>query len=176
MCHVPRKRTLHYIFLPHLHVYESWIHPPNKIQFVTANTSQHKTIWNVFIEVWWHFSRCIIHRTHLFSRQLPPFILPLCFVFCHVPSLCYNYSLQGPSIHCDRAPLWWSGLCLSSHSWTIWTWTKSTSAGVMLLHFCTFSYKYGMPCHFLAWYIRDDATNVSFTEEKTEAKLEHICD
>lgn len=23
-------------------------------------------------EVLWHFSRCIIHNTHLFSRQLPP--------------------------------------------------------------------------------------------------------
>lgn len=87
-------------------------------------------------EVWWHFSRCIIHGTHLFSRQLPPPTFPLCFVFCHVPSPCYNYSLQGPSIHCDRAPLWWSGLCLSLHSWTIWMQSKSPPAGVP--HFCTF--------------------------------------
>ena len=158
MCRVPRKQPLQYISLPHLPFHELRIHLSNKTQFVTANAGEHKTIWNAFIwRMWWHFSRCIIHGTHLFSRQLPPSTLPLCFVFCHVPSPCYNYSLQGPSIHCDRAPLWWSGLCLSSHSWTIWMRSKSTSAGVMLLHFSTVSYKYGMPCHFWAGYIHDDA-------------------
>lgn len=81
-----------------------------------ASTSQSETHSS---EVWWHFSRCIIHGTHLFSPQSPTTTLHLYFAFCHFPSPRYNYSLQGPSIHCDRAPLWWSRLCLRSHSWTM---------------------------------------------------------
>ena len=109
--------------------YVSRIHLLNKKQFVTVNVSMHKTIWNAFIWSMLPFLQIYIHSTHLFSQQLsPPPVSPslaLCFVFCHVPSPCYNYSLQGSSIHCDRAPLWWSGLCLGSHSWTIWMWSKN---------------------------------------------------
>lgn len=43
-------------------------------------------------------------------QWLPPSTLSFCFVFCHVLFPRCNYSLQGPSIPCDIAPLWWSGL------------------------------------------------------------------
>lgn len=150
------KQALHYIFFVSLTFYEFFIYPTRCSLWLQTQASPRQSEMHSS-EVWWHFSRCIIHGTHLFSTVASPSTLPLCFVFCHVPSPCNNYSLQGPSIHCDRAPLWWSGLCLSSHSWTFWMRRKSTSAGVMLIHFSISSHKYEMSCHFSAWYIHDDA-------------------
>lgn len=70
-----------------------------------------EAIWQAFIWSAWHFSTCLIHGTHTPAFPAAGRSTPcLCFVFCHVLFPRCNYSLQEPSIHCDIAPLWWSGL------------------------------------------------------------------
>lgn len=89
-------------------------------QFVTANTKHKKTIWTAFI---WRMVAFLqmynSWHTPVFSTAPPPPPLPPCFVFHHVRSPYYNYSLQGAF-----NPLWQSSIMikwalLNPRSWTI---------------------------------------------------------
>lgn len=118
-------------------------------------------------ELWWRMYNSTAPTCFL---TMEPLALPLCFVCCHVLSLPYNYSLQGPSIQRDTAPLWWSGLAGACAAGQPECAVKSTSAGVTLLHF-----------RMLVFFVFFYRTNCPVTFQpqtckmKTESELDGCC-
>ena len=93
--------------MTHRHLFSLLKHPPSLNHHIqTYNQAHRLTDTHTRTHKHTHTHTHIQTQTHTSRARL-------CLVVLHVTlSLCYDYSFQGPSIHCDRAHYGGGGFCM----------------------------------------------------------------